>query len=333
MLSVTTIKRSPIVPLRMFLSIEILGLILFLIATNFDALKLQLYSLLPLSRFFTYETTKFLVLSGAQFLITVYAFLSWYYESFAIRPGLLSHAWGVFFKKEKTLPLEKSMTVTLSSGPLGKLFHYGSINIEGGNSQSSMVLRNISRPGDLLKTIEGCIDPHARIFNGNPDISRVLSGEEHEKLEFKSSLRFDHKMGQVNRELEKSVMKTIAAFLNTKGGYLVLGVSNERESVGLEKDYASLHREDRDGFENHFTQLYNAMIGPELRYLVNLTFQEFQGREICVVQTARSPRPVYLKFDDAEYFYVRTGNVSTPLKLSEVELYSKSRWPRRTASA
>src|SRR3989344_7979323 len=105
MLSVTTIKRSPIVPLRMFLSIEILRLILFLIATNFGALKLQLYSLLPLSRFFTYETTKFLVLSGAQFLITVYAFLSWYYESFAIRPGLLSHAWGVFFKKEKTLPL------------------------------------------------------------------------------------------------------------------------------------------------------------------------------------------------------------------------------------
>lgn len=333
MTSATTIKRSPIVPLRTFLSIEILGLALFLIATHFDALKLQLYSFLPISRFFTYETTKFLFLSGAQFLITVYAFLGWYYESFTIRPGLLSHTRGVFFKKEKTLPLEKSMTVTLSSGPLGKIFHYGSINIEGGNSQNSMVLKDVSRPGNLLKIIEECINPHTRIFNGSPDISRILSEEEHEKLEFKSSLRFDHKLGSVNRELERSAMKTIAAFLNTKGGYLVLGINNEREPIGLEKDYQTLHRKDRDGFENHFTQLYNTMIGPELRHLVNLTFQQFRGHEICIIQAARSPRPVYMKFDDAEYFYVRTGNVTTPLKLSEVEQYSRSRWPRRIMNA
>ncbi|MEK9194421.1 MAG: RNA-binding domain-containing protein [Patescibacteria group bacterium] len=329
-----TFKRSPIVLIRNFVLIEFSAVVLFSIGTFIDPdFKYQAYSFLPLSSIFSYEDLKFLLLSVTQFIITIYAFLNWHYESFTVRPGSLSHSSGVFFKKDKNLPLEKSMSLTLSLGPLGKIFHYGSINIENAHSQKSMVLKNISRHENISRAIQQCIDPHTKVFQNNPDVTQILSEEEHEKLEFKSSLRFDQKMGSVNREIEKSAMKTIAAFLNTKGGYLVLGVNDEREPVGLTGDYKTLHRENRDGFENHFTQIYNSMIGPEFRHLVNLNFQDYKGHDICIIQAARSPRPIYLKVDDNEHFYVRTGNVTTPLKLSEVELYSRSRWPRRTSNA
>ncbi|MDP2703642.1 MAG: putative DNA binding domain-containing protein [bacterium] len=329
----TIIKRSPIVPLRMFLIVEILALVVFLIATRFDSLKFQLYSSFFLSRFFSYETTKFLLLSLTQFVITVYAFLSWHYESYSVRPSILSHRWGVFFKKEKIFPLHPSMSITVSAGPLGKRLHYGSIRIEGAPGREPVLLADIARPDDFTRALRRSLHPEEEYFHAKPDAEKLLSAEEHERLEFKSSLRFDYKSGQVNRDLEKAALKTVAAFLNTRGGHLVIGVNDRREPLGLQSDYRTLRRSDSDGFENHFTQVFNAAIGPEFRHLVKLWFSPARGATLCVVQVAPSPRPVYLKFDDNEHFYVRTGNVTTPLKLSEVETYRKSRWSSRSVAS
>lgn len=327
------VKRSPIVPLRMFLVVEVFALVVFLVATRFDSLKYQLYSSFFFSRFFSYETTKFLLLSIVQFGITVYAFLRWHYESYALRPGVLSHRWGVFFKKEKIFPLQPSMSVTVSSGPLGKRFHYGLVRIEDAPEKESLLLADIARPDEFARALKHSLRPEEEHFHAKPDAEKLLSAEEHERLEFKSSLRFDYKSGQVNRDLEKAALKTVAAFLNTRGGQLVIGVNDRREPLGLISDYRTLRRPDSDGFENHFTQVFNAAIGPEFRHLVKLWFPPARGATLCVVQVAPSSRPVYLKLDDNEHFYVRTGNVTTPLKMSEVEAYRKSRWLNRSVTS
>ncbi len=327
------IKRSPIVPLRMFLVVEVLALAVFLIATRLDDLKFQLYSSLSFSQFLSYETTKFLLLSLIQFAITVYAFLRWHYESYSVRPSMLLHRWGVFFKKEKTFPLHPSMSVMVSAGPLGKRFHYGSIHIENTAEKKSILLADIARPDDVTRALERSLHPEEHLIHAKPDVVKLLQAEEHERLEFKSSLRFDYKSGQVNRDLEKTIMKTVAAFLNTGGGHLVVGVNDKREPLGLESDYRTLRRPDSDGFEHHFTQIFNTAIGPEFRHLVKVWFPEVSSVTLCVVQVAPSPRPVYLKLDDNEHFYVRTGNVTTPLKMSEVETYRKSRWSHRSVAS
>ncbi|MEK7630180.1 MAG: RNA-binding domain-containing protein [Patescibacteria group bacterium] len=324
----TIIKRSPFILIRTFVAIEFMAFFAYYLSTGHGSYKSEFYNTLFLHNLLSYEIAKILFLSSAQLLITIYAFVRWYTESYSVRPGTLAHQWGVFFKKDKTIPLNKSMTVTVSSNPFGKWFHYGSINIENGSQNSSAVLTGISRPADVMKSIERCINPQNNHF-AEPDVPRLLKADEHERLEFKSSLRFDHKNGNVNRELEWATMKTIAAFLNTKGGEIVLGVSDRREPVGLLSDYRTLRRPDSDGFENHFTQVFNMMIGPEFRHLVKLWFNRLGNDELCVIQVAPSARPVYLKIDDNEHFYVRTGNVTTPLKLSEVEVYRRSRWPSR----
>ena len=128
-----TIRRSPIVLIRNFITIEIIAFLLYFLATGHGNYKYELYTRLFFSNLLPYDIAKLLLLSGAQLFITVYAFLSWYYEWYNISQGAISHSRGVFFKKKKTFPLGKSMTVMLSSGPLGKLFHYGSINLENTN--------------------------------------------------------------------------------------------------------------------------------------------------------------------------------------------------------
>ncbi len=322
-----TIRRSPIVLIRNFITIEIIAFILYFLATGHGNTKYEIYTRLFFSSLLPYYTAKLLLLSGAQLFITVYAFLSWYYEFYNIGQGTIAHSQGVFFRKKKIFPLDKSMTVMVSSGPFGKLFHYGSINLQN-NRHNSIVLSTISYPQNYLKIIEKSINPNIQGFTEKPDIARIINQDENEKLEFKSSLRFDHKIGQMNRDLEKAAMKSIAAFLNSKGGHLVIGVDDSRKPLGLHHDYQTIQRKDSDGFENHFTQVFNAMIGPEFRHLVKLWFYNIEEYDVCIIQVALSPKPVYLKLNESERFYIRTGNIVTDLKFSEVESYMRSRWPR-----
>ncbi|MFH0712347.1 MAG: RNA-binding domain-containing protein [Candidatus Jorgensenbacteria bacterium] len=320
-------KRNPIVLIRFFAAIEIAAFALYFFGTFLDEYKQLIYDFLPFSGSFSYTAFKFPFLSILQFLITVYAFLRWYYEVYTVKPEGISHQWGVLFRKEETIPVNKSSEITISAGPLGKILRYGNIKIKN-KSAGSMTIADVSRPESILKTIKLYLNP-AAVFS-LPDVSRLLTEPEHEQLEFKSSFRFDHKTGNVNRELEKTVMKTVAAFLNSKGGHIVIGVDDGRKPIGLAKDYKTLSKENKDAFENHFTNIFNSMIGPEFRHKVNVSFHNLDDNEICVIQAVASERPVYLKSDDNEYFYIRTGNASTALKLSEIEEYHHARFKPRS---
>lgn len=319
-------KRSPIVLIGKFASIEAGGLVLYLIAALLGDAKYEIYTRLFLTNFLPYMTARVIFLFAGQFALTVYAFLLWYYEEYKIRMNSIIHIRGVFKKREMRFNIDSRPNIIVKSSMLGKILHYGTIRVKNGSSVFE--LKHISRPERIAHAIEE--ESLSAAFSKGPVIEKLLKEEEDSELEFKSSLRFDYKAGNVNRELEKAAMKTIAAFLNSKGGYLVVGVDDKREPLGLTKDYKTLQRKDRDGFENHFTQTFNSVIGPEFRSLVKIWFHNISNQDICAIQALPSPRPVYFKSDSNEHFYMRTGNITTALKLSEIESYFRSRWPKRS---
>ena len=168
----------------------------------------------------------------------------------------------------------------------------------------------------------------AKSLGRESDINELINSGEHEKLEFKTSLRWDAKRNQANKELEKTVMKTVAAFLNSEGGCLLIGVGDSGEPIGLENDFATLAKPNADGFENHFNNLFNSMIGAEFRRFVKLTFKNVDDKVVCLTNVEPSYKPTYLKTENEENFYIRTGNVTTPLKMSEVAAYVSSWWSK-----
>lgn len=62
--------------------------------------------------------------------------------------------------------------------------------------------------------------------------SKISRGESMH-TEFKSTLRYNVKASQNDPKLEHAVLKTLAAFMNSKGGTLFVGVNDEGEVVGL----------------------------------------------------------------------------------------------------
>ena len=49
-------------------------------------------------------------------------------------------------------------------------------------------------------------------------------------------------------------------------------------------------------------------------------------KEVCLVEIEQSDRPVYLKSERGEEFYIRTGNATDPMNMSEADKYKYSHW-------
>ncbi len=58
----------------------------------------------------------------------------------------------------------------------------------------------------------------------------IINAGENVTTEFKSTLRWSLRLQQKDSEVENEVVKTIAAFLNSKGGNLIIGVGDNRKS-------------------------------------------------------------------------------------------------------
>ena len=160
------------------------------------------------------------------------------------------------------------------------------------------------------------------------ELAVLLLGGEGPRVEFKSSLRWDLKESRKNPDLEKVVVKTVAGFLNAEGGTLLLGVADDGTPVGLEPDYQNLGKPNRDGFGLHLTSVLLDRLGRDLSPCVTLSFHDLEGKDVCRVEITPSPRPVLVVEGNDEAFYLRTGNSTRRLSVSEVLAYEKERWGR-----
>jgi hypothetical protein len=55
--------------------------------------------------------------------------------------------------------------------------------------------------------------------------------------------------------------------------------------------------------------------------------------DACIVSVAPSPQPRFVVENNQEVFYIRTGNATNALKLSELLIYYKQRWPEAAGSS
>lgn len=160
------------------------------------------------------------------------------------------------------------------------------------------------------------------------DIPTLIRMGESERLEFKSSLRWDLRQEKVNKALAEVVAKTIAAIANHRGGSLLIGVADDGGVVGVEGDYATLESPDRDGFGQLVMTLVRERLGGDVCRLTHLVFSELEGHDICRVVIEPAPAPVYFSDGSQSRLFVRTGNASRELDARETILYVASRWPR-----
>ncbi|MFZ6005154.1 MAG: HsdR family type I site-specific deoxyribonuclease [Actinomycetota bacterium] len=172
-------------------------------------------------------------------------------------------------------------------------------------------------------------------LTGKPElrtIKELIENDEDYAVEFKSTARWDLREGQPSKAMEDAVVKTVAGFLNTDGGTLLIGIGPDGEVVGLEHDYARVKPANGDGFVNWLTtHLINALgHTPVTRTRARIAIHV--DHEVCRLDVAASPEPVWAKTSkDDRVFFVRMNNSTRALPGAECTTYCAQRWPTGTA--
>ena len=143
-------------------------------------------------------------------------------------------------------------------------------------------------------------------------VAELIELGEGPNLEFKSTLQWDVVQNQRNNGLRDSVVKTVAAFLNSEGGTLIIGVEDSGEIYGLERDLDMLDNS-TDRFIQMLSSLVADRIGPEFSRLVRIHFEDLSEKQVCVVDVDHSTEPAFMTSQKGREFYVRLGNTSRAL--------------------
>ncbi len=157
----------------------------------------------------------------------------------------------------------------------------------------------------------------------------LIKRGESKTLEFKATLRWSLRENrQDDTGVTHAALKTVAAFLNTEGGDLLLGVADDGSIVGIEHD----RLESDDKFLRHLAQVVRNSLGDRAGTCIDPKTQIVQGKTVCLVSCQRSPEPVFLKWKGTEAgpggdFYVRSGPGSVQLSPESAAEYIRTRFP------
>jgi len=156
-------------------------------------------------------------------------------------------------------------------------------------------------------------------------IDDLLKLGESATLEFKSSLQWDVVEERKNKHLQKQVLKTVAAFLNSDGGTLVIGAEDDGNPIGVARDL-SLVGGSKDKFANLLASIFTEYIGAEYSPYIKIRFEETEGEIVVVVDVKKSSSPAYVRGERGAEFYTRFGPTTRLLDPEETVSYIDMSW-------
>jgi len=146
-------------------------------------------------------------------------------------------------------------------------------------------------------------------------IRQIIAEGENDRTEFKSTLRWSLKENKVDHGVEIAWLKTVAAFLNSDGGRLVVGVDDKGVPLGIEAD----DFENEDKYLLHVNNRLQQHIGAE--QAANVRFGLYPvsgGLKVLLLECSPASQPVFLTDGGGESFYVRAGPGTRKLTMSQM---------------
>ena len=131
--------------------------------------------------------------------------------------------------------------------------------------------------------------------------------------------------------IEHSVLKTIAAFLNSDGGTLLVGVDDDGYILGLDNDYSTFGKDKnvQDEWVKHFDNITGLAFGNAVMANINLAFAFIDGKAVAIIDVGQSAAPAFMKNkteNNRKQFYIRRNGSTVEIDLEETLAYAKQKW-------
>lgn len=153
-------------------------------------------------------------------------------------------------------------------------------------------------------------------------IGDLLAAGEGVGTEFKSTLRTNLHTGQPDDRMQLAALKSVAGFLNAKGGTLVIGVGDDSKVLGLAADAFA----GEDKMALHLVNLVRDRLGEIFLPYVHPHFEDQDDGRVLVVRCDKGPKACFVKDGSNQRFYVRGGNATAELTGIAVTDYVKARF-------
>ena len=209
-----------------------------------------------------------------------------------------------------------------SESELARMYHYHALPE---NWEHMEYPKFLEKRRDMMAQV--ILEGYQRLTEGSTtdtstvefDVNELIGSGESDAVEFKSTLRTNLNTGDRDQRMEQAVLKTLAGFLNAKGGTLVIGIADDGTPVGIGRD----NFPNEDLMSLHLVNIVRDRIGPLTMVAVHIHFDDYEDSRVMIVNCQRSPIPVYVREGNREGFYIRTGPSTTELTISQAQDYIK----------
>ena len=171
---------------------------------------------------------------------------------------------------------------------------------------------NLVSSSTLSELISGD-ETHIKEFKGS--IWTAYNPKTYEKIESQTKKRLD---------LQDAIVKSVASFLNTDGGVLLIGVKDKPQLkdepiIGIEDDFNWVKNGEIEGYRHALIQLLNDAFGDQstLKLYLDISYPSINDKLICRIDVNPLPRTmngeIWVKtqtLGEEEFFY-RVSDTST----------------------
>jgi hypothetical protein len=174
---------------------------------------------------------------------------------------------------------------------------------------------------DIILEKVDCIQSPLKFLTQEDEVLSLIRKGEGKLIEFKETFSKNIRTNKKDKEIEKASLKNIVGFLNSAGGTLLIGVSDEGIVTGIEKDFYKTN----DKYLLHFKNLVNSKIGSEFYPLIDYNIFSVLDKKVLKVICTASEEPCF--YEDNE-FYVRTNPATDKLEGRKQMEYIKRRFKK-----
>ena len=188
---------------------------------------------------------------------------------------------------------------------------------------------NASRPSKLESS------PQKNLVNHKSKILQVLDTIEQGEgqfIEFKEVWQFDiseyEKNGRPvkNIDTQYGVIKSIAAFLNSDGGTVLIGVADNKKVVGLERDL-TLFGNSEDSFLRQISAAIGSSIGLDKKFYYSVEWVTVKNKRVIKIFVRPNKNSkTWVEFKNKpETFFIRDGSRTVRLAGEVADRYWKTK--------
>ncbi|MCY4371816.1 MAG: ATP-binding protein [bacterium] len=155
----------------------------------------------------------------------------------------------------------------------------------------------------------------------------LLIDDETRTVEYKQTARWNVREQRRDKRMEQVVVKTVAGLLNDRGGTLLIGVTDNREPVGLHDDYAQVKPPNADGYVNWLDTLFENNLGHAGANRLDIRIDRVNNHDICRIDIPASSRPIWTKTKTGGLLlYQRRNNSTRQVPEAETETFITERF-------